>query len=92
MVIQDLRIKAFEKIEHDAPTGGSGTGYCEYSTVKIVYDNDLYQIFTLPNWYTPEKEQVKHLKEITKQMLLKGYYVIINQETINKFLKVLGHC
>ena len=89
MVIQDLRIKAFEKIEHFAPNSNSGTGYCQYTTIKIIYDNDLSQIFTVPNWYTPKEEQVKQLKEHTKQMLSKGYYVVINQETINDFLKVL---
>lgn len=89
MVIQDLRIKAFEKIKHFAPNTSSGTGYCQYTTIKIVYDNDLSQIFTIPNWYTPKEEQVKQLKEHTEQMLLKGYYVVINQETIDEFLKIL---
>ena len=89
MIIQDLRIKAFEEVEHFAPKASSGTGYCQYTTIKIMYDNDLSQIFTIPNWYTSREEQVKQLKEHTRQMLSKGYYVVINQETIDEFLKIL---
>lgn len=89
MIIQDLRIKAFEEIKHFAPNTSSGTGYCQYTTIKVIYDNDLSQIFTIPNWYASREEQVKQLKEHTNQMLSKGYYVVINQETIDKFLKIL---
>lgn len=91
MIIQDLRIKKIEKVAHHAPNSSSGTGYCQYTTVKIIYENDETQTLTVANWYTPEQEQITQFKEITKQMLSKGFYVIHNQDTIDMFLKALGH-
>ena len=90
MIIQDLKIKDFEHIEHIAPNASFGTGYCEYETIKVIYENDLTQIVTIPNWYISASEQVKQLKEnIKNEMLSKGYYIVIDQETIDKFLKIL---
>lgn len=91
MIIQDLKIKDFEHIKHIAPNTSSGTGYCEYETIKVIYENDLTQIVTIPNWYTSTSEQVKQLKEnIKNEMLQKGYYIIMDQETIDKFLKIMN--
>ena len=91
MIIQDLKIKSIEEVGHIIPKGSSGTGYCQYTTLQITYENGLTQKTTIPNWYTSEQEQIQQFKEVTRRMLLEGFYVIHNQESINRFLKALGH-
>lgn len=89
MNIQDLKIKNIEPIEQINPTGGSGTGYCQYTKIKVTYENDETQIINIANWYTPEKEQIEEFKSATSLMLLKGFNVLNNQETVDKLLKIL---
>ena len=89
MNIQDLKIKNIEPIEQINPTGGSGTGYCQYTKIKVTYENGETQIINISNWYTPKKEQIEEFKNATSQMLLKGFNVLNNQETIDKLLKIL---
>jgi hypothetical protein len=62
MDIQDLKIKNIEPIEQINPTGGSGTGYCQYTKIKVTYENDETQIINIANWYTHEKEQIEEFK------------------------------
>lgn len=89
MDIQDLKIKNIEPIEQINPTGGSGTGYCQYTKIKVTYENDETQIINISNWYTPKKEQIEEFKNATSQMLLKGFNVLNNQETVDMLLKIL---
>lgn len=89
MDIQDLKIKNIEPIEQINPTGGSGTGYCQYTKIKVTYENDETQIINIANWYTSEKEQIEEFKNATSQMLLKGFNVLNNQETVDMLLKIL---
>ena len=89
MNIQDLKIKNIEPIEQINPTGGSGTGYCQYTKIKVTYENGETQIINISNWYTPKKEQIKEFKNATSQMLLKGFNVLNNQETVDMLLKIL---
>lgn len=89
MYIQDLKIKNIEPIEQINPTGGSGTGYCQYTKIKVTYENDETQIINISNWYTSKEMQVKEFKDATSQMLLKGFSVLNNQETIDMLLKIL---
>lgn len=89
MDIQDLKIKNIEPIEQINPTGGSGTGYCQYTKIKVTYENDETQIINIANWYTPKKEQIEEFKNATSQMLLKGFNVLNNQETVDMLLKIL---
>lgn len=89
MNIQDLKIKNIELIEQINPTGGSGTGYCQYTKIKVTYENDETQIINISNWYTPKKEQIEEFKNATSQMLLKGFNVLNNQETVDMLLKIL---
>ena len=89
MNIQDLKIKNIEPIEQINPTGGSGTGYCQYTKIKVTYENDETQIINISNWYTPKKEQIEEFKNATSQMLLKGFNVLNNQETVDMLLKIL---
>lgn len=89
MDIQDLKIKNIEPIEQINPTGGSGTGYCQYTKIKVTYENDETQIINIANWYTPKKEQIEEFKNATSQMLLKGFNVLNNQETVDILLKIL---
>lgn len=89
MNIQNLKIKNIELIEQINPTGGSGTGYCQYTKIKVTYENDEAQIINIANWYTPEKEQIEEFKNATSQMLLKGFNVLNNQETVDMLLKIL---
>ena len=91
MVIQDLTIKKIEPVKQIIPKGGSGTGYCQYTTVKVIYENDEFQTITMANWYTPKEEQIRQFKENTQQMLSKGYYVIHSENAIAMLLKALGH-
>ena len=89
MNIQDLKIKNIELIEQINPTGGSGTGYCQYTKIKVIYENDETQIINIANWYISEKEQIEEFKNATSQMLLKGFNVLNNQETVDMLLKIL---
>ena len=89
MDIQDLKIKNIEPIEQINPTGGSGTGYCQYTKIKVTYENDKTQIINISNWYTPKKEQIEEFKNATSQMLLKGFNVLNNQETVDMLLIIL---
>ena len=89
MYIQDLKIKNIEPIEQIKPTSGSGTGYCQYTKIKVTYENDETQIINISNWYTSKEMQVKEFKDATSQMLLKGFSVLNNQETIDMLLKIL---
>lgn len=89
MDIQDLKIKNIEPIEQINPTGGSGTGYCQYTKIKVTYENDETQIINISNWYTSKKVQIEEFKNATSQMLLKGFNVLNNQETIDMLLKIL---
>lgn len=89
MNIQDLKIKNIKAIEQINPTGGSGTGYCQYTKVKVTYENDETQIINIANWSTPEKEQIEEFKNATSLMLLKGFDVLINQKTVDILLKIL---
>ena len=89
MYIQDLKIKNIEPIEQINPTGGSGTGYCQYTKIKVTYENDETQIINISNWYTPKEEQIKEFKDATSQMLLKGFNILNNQETVDMLLKIL---
>lgn len=89
MNIMDLHIVKFDAIKNIIPTGGSGTGHCIYKRIKITYDNGSSDEVAIDNWYTPQTEQLKQLKDHCSEQLSYGRYIVIDQPTIDMFFECL---
>lgn len=86
--IQDLRIISFDNIERIKPNTNNIL-YCEYVRIRVNFDNGSNKCINISDWYTSKEIQVQELKQEMSQLLHIGYYVIINQDTIDNFLNIL---
>ena len=86
--IQDLRIISFDNIERIKPNTNNIL-YCEYVRIRVNFDNGSNKYINISDWYTSKEIQVQELKQEMSQLLHIGYYVIINQDTIDNFLNIL---
>ena len=89
MEIQDVYVTSFEKIGYTKPKGGSGTGYCEYTKVKINHSNGAYSQVDIPTFYNDRLSQILVLKTHFSSLWDRGLYVIYNDDLVHKFFKCL---
>ena len=89
MEIKDVHFVAFEKIGSTKPGGGSGTGYCQYTKLKITYDNQETSEVDIPTFYTGQLQQILVLKTHLSTLLHRYMYVVFNDDAVHKFFECL---
>lgn len=89
MEIKDVYIVSFEKIGDIKPSGGSGTGYCQYAKLKITYNNQETSEVDIPTFYTGKLQQILTLKTHLSTLLHRYMYVVFNDDVVHKFFECL---
>lgn len=88
--INELKIKSIKQIDK---IKSHGILYSEYAKLEIIFENDFNCNFCISNWYTQQSQQLeefkKELSKIAPMLYEQGYYVIINQNVIDKLFDAI---
>lgn len=88
--INELKIKSIKKIDQ---IKSYGILHSEYAKLEIIFENDFICDIVISNWYTQQSQQLeefkKELSKIAPILYEQGYYVIINQNVIDKLFDAI---
>jgi protein-disulfide isomerase len=88
--IKEIEIKSIKKVDQ---IKNHGILYSEYAKLEIIFENDFSCNFCISNWYTQQSQQLeefkKELSKIAPILYEQGYYVIINQNVIDKLFDAI---
>ena len=88
--INEIKIKSIKKIDQ---IKSYGILYSEYAKLEIIFENDFSCNLYISNWYTQQSYQLeefkKELSKIVPILYEQGYYVIINQNVIDKLFDAI---